>query len=510
MLNALSAHIAVLDGTGRIVSVNEAWRRFGRENGLRDPAGGVGSSYLDVCDRAAGGGDHLAAMVAAGLRSLAAGGPALALEYPCHGPAEPRWFQLRATRFEAAGETRIAVAHENVTARKLAEERLERRGRALEALNAISVAISGELDRDRLVQLVVDGARALVGAAFGAFFHNVVDPSGESYTLYTLSGAPREAFASFPMPRNTGVFAPTFRGEGVVRSDDITKDPRYGRNAPYRGMPEGHLPVRSYPARAGRRPLGRGRGRAVLRASGTGGVRRAGRADPGGHRRPGGRGAGERRALPRGPSRDRGTAAGRGDAGTPPRGAEPPGEEHARRGRQRGAGELRRHADAGRGPRGVDGAARGARPGARPADRERLAGGQHDRHRGGGGRPDEPRAETEGGDSILLPHATQSLGLILHELATNAAKHGSPSAPEGRVRLAWSVDGERFRLSWRESGGPAVAPPARAGFGRLLLERAAAHDLGGQGRLEFRPAGVAYELETPAGRGRGRRATPAP
>src|SRR3954451_11166636 len=97
----------------------------------------------------------------------------------------------------------------------------------------------------------------------------------------------------------------------------------------------------------------------------------------------------------------------------------------------------------------------------------------------------------------------------LHELATNAAKHGSLSAPEGRVRLAWSVDGERFRLSWRESGGPAVAPPARAGFGRLLLERAAAHDLGGQGRLEFRPAGVAYELETPVARVR-MAATPAP
>lgn len=48
------------------------------------------------------------------------------------------------------------------------------------------------------------------------------------------------------MPRNTAVFGSTFSGEGIVRSDDITKDPRYGRNAPYRGMPEGHLPVRSY------------------------------------------------------------------------------------------------------------------------------------------------------------------------------------------------------------------------------------------------------------------------
>src|SRR5690606_22653436 len=59
-------------------------------------------------------------------------------------------------------------------------------------------------------------------------------------------GVPREAFSKFPMPRNTAVFAPTFEGAGIVRSDDITKDPRYGKNAPYAGMPEGHLPVRSY------------------------------------------------------------------------------------------------------------------------------------------------------------------------------------------------------------------------------------------------------------------------
>ena len=64
--------------------------------------------------------------------------------------------------------------------------------------------------------------------------------------LYTLSGVPREKFAGFPMPRNTAIFGPTFAGQGVVRSDDITKDPRYGQSPPYRGMPAGHLPVRSY------------------------------------------------------------------------------------------------------------------------------------------------------------------------------------------------------------------------------------------------------------------------
>src|SRR5205085_984041 len=61
-----------------------------------------------------------------------------------------------------------------------------------------------------------------------------------------LSGVPRDAFAGFPMPRNTAIFEPTFRGEALVRLDDVTKDPRYGKNPPYYGMPQGHLPVRSY------------------------------------------------------------------------------------------------------------------------------------------------------------------------------------------------------------------------------------------------------------------------
>jgi signal transduction histidine kinase len=96
------------------------------------------------------------------------------------------------------------------------------------------------------VQIVTDAGVELTGAEFGAFFYNVVNDNGQSYMLYTLSGAPAEAFSQYPMPRNTQVFAPTFNGQGILRSDDITKDPRYGKNAPRKGMPEGHLPVRSY------------------------------------------------------------------------------------------------------------------------------------------------------------------------------------------------------------------------------------------------------------------------
>lgn len=132
------------------------------------------------------------------------------------------------------------------SAQRAAEEAAADERRALEILNRAGTALAAERDLQRLVQIVTDAGVELSGADFGAFFYNVLNDEGESYTVYTLSGAPLEAFSRFPMPRNTQVFGPTFRGEGIIRSDDITKDPRYGQNAPYEGTPEGHLPVRSY------------------------------------------------------------------------------------------------------------------------------------------------------------------------------------------------------------------------------------------------------------------------
>ena len=116
----------------------------------------------------------------------------------------------------------------------------------LEILNQVGAAIASSSDLESIVQIVTDAATELVGAQFGAFFYNVLDEKGESYLLYSLSGAPRSAFEKFGMPRNTAVFDHTFRGLGVVRSDDIKLDPRYGQLAPHHGMPKGHLPVTSY------------------------------------------------------------------------------------------------------------------------------------------------------------------------------------------------------------------------------------------------------------------------
>ena len=118
--------------------------------------------------------------------------------------------------------------------------------RCLKIINDTGALIASELDLEKLVQAVVDAGVAIVGAEFGAFFYNAFNAEGDELVLYALSGAQREAFSSYPHPRATAVFAPTFYGEGVVRSADITKDPRYGLSAPHHGMPPGHLPVRSY------------------------------------------------------------------------------------------------------------------------------------------------------------------------------------------------------------------------------------------------------------------------
>lgn len=150
---------------------------------------------------------------------------------------------IRNSKGEVVGASKIA---RDITRQKENEEIIKQYMRRLELINSVGKAISSQLDVPAILQKVTDVTTQLSGAAFGAFFYNKTDSKGESYTLFTLSGAPREAFEKFGMPRNTDVFRPTFTGQGIVRSDDITKDPRYGKNFPHHGMPKGHLPVVSY------------------------------------------------------------------------------------------------------------------------------------------------------------------------------------------------------------------------------------------------------------------------
>ena len=115
-----------------------------------------------------------------------------------------------------------------------------------ERLNAVGRTIAAELDPQRLAQVVIDAARELTGAQIGALFYSINDGRIESCLLYAVSGAPREQFAGLALPRNTALLAPAFLGQAAVRLSDVTADPRYGKNYPHRGVPDGHPVVRSY------------------------------------------------------------------------------------------------------------------------------------------------------------------------------------------------------------------------------------------------------------------------
>jgi PAS domain S-box-containing protein len=111
------------------------------------------------------------------------------------------------------------------------------------------------------------------------------------------------------------------------------------------------------------------------------------------------------------------------------------------------------------------------------------------------------RVAISGPDLLLRPKTALLLGMILHELATNAAKHGALSTTDGSVEVSWAVLFEsgmrRLILDWTESGGPEVAPPTRRGFGRTLVERGLGYELGGTAKLGFEPTGVRARLEIP-------------
>jgi two-component sensor histidine kinase/PAS domain-containing protein len=493
--------------------------------------------------------------------------------------------------------------------------------RKSQTLARVSEAVASSIDIDACIQVVIDGAREISGAAFGAFFYNVVDPSGEAYTLYRLSGASPEAFANFPMPRKTEVFAPTFEGTGVVRSDDITRDPRYGRNAPRRGMPEGHLPVRSYLAIpvATRRGLvlgglffghpepGKFSARDETLLVGLGAQVAAtietiklnsGALDELGQRRR----AEERLKFALDAGRmgswdlDVATKAyeasdlckvnyGRrpdetftfadliatihpedrprilaaieaairdgADYDVEYRVVHPNGDLrwlHAR-------GRAAQTADDG-GVRRLAGVSLDITERKRAEERQKLLVNELN-HRvknslatvqsiaaqtlRSNAAPEFFREAFEtrlialsqthdlltreswagaslrevfdvelhamaGEDRVgfaydadvrLNPKAAVALGMGIHELTTNAVKYGALSSPDGRVAVDWSVEDGVLRLTWTESGGPPVTPPARRGFGARLLERGLAAELSGGVELTYDASGLVCQMALP-------------
>ncbi|MBO9708366.1 MAG: GAF domain-containing protein [Caulobacter sp.] len=526
---------------------------------------------------------------------------------------------LKAISRNGSDEVEDLAARLAATEAALAEE--IRRSRAL---NRIAEAIGFEVDLEALIQTLTDGGVELTGAQFGAFFHKVIDAEGEHFLLYALSGAPREAFANFPMPRNTALFAPTFSGQGVVRSDDITQDPRYGRSAPHHGMPAGHLPVRSYlavpvatrdgavlgglffghgetgrfDARAESLVVGLAAQGAValesVKAASLAGVELAHRRDTEERLKfaleAGRLGSWELDVATRDyiasdickanygraqhetftfadlvetvhpGDRARMTAAIEdairhgSNYDIEYRAVLPSGETrwvHAR-GRAAQTGE---HG----GARRMAGVSLDVTERKRAEERQRLLVNELN-HRVKNTlvsvqsiatqtlrttpTPEAFRAAFEGRilalshthdlltqqnwegaslrevfdfeleafaareridfdyaqDLLLSPKATVSLGMAVHELATNALKYGALSTPGGRVKVSWKAEGDLtgdLVLTWTERGGPPVRPPTRRGFGARLLERGLAGELAAQVDLSYDSLGVTCTMRLP-------------
>lgn len=111
----------------------------------------------------------------------------------------------------------------------------------------------------------------------------------------------------------------------------------------------------------------------------------------------------------------------------------------------------------------------------------------------------EARIDMEGSDCPIDPSSSVTLSMVFHELGTNAAKYGALSAPDGKVSLKWncevSSEGTQVGIDWVESGGPAVEPPARPGFGMRLIERQVVREFGGYASMRFEPSGLTCQIQ---------------
>jgi PAS domain S-box-containing protein len=164
ILNALPAHIALIDAQGTILAVNEAWRRYGAANGLDIATFAMGQNYLSVCDGATGSATDEAGFVAAGIRAVLRGeSPNFVLEYPCHSPRQEQWFRMMVTPLNLYESTGAVVMHVDVTDRKAVEIRLqESQQQHLLLLNSTAEGIYG-LDMDGVCTFCNPAAARLLG-----------------------------------------------------------------------------------------------------------------------------------------------------------------------------------------------------------------------------------------------------------------------------------------------------------------------------------------------------------
>ncbi len=163
-INAIPAHIAVLDENGVILEVNQAWRQFAKENGGFPEKTGPGVNYLAVCDAAAGRNVTPAHEVAAAIRDVIVRRRTdFEIEYPCPTPEKQLWFNLKVTRFSGDGPARIVTMHEDVTERRKAAEELRQKSERLKQLSNLLIRVQEEERRHIARELHDEAGQILTG-----------------------------------------------------------------------------------------------------------------------------------------------------------------------------------------------------------------------------------------------------------------------------------------------------------------------------------------------------------
>ena len=230
-IDGLSASIAVLDDAGVILLVNQPWRAFAEQNGLTPGSVSAGANYLQVCDAAAGEDSEEAAPFAAGIRAvLSAETDSYVLEYPCHSPDEKRWFVGRVTLFPGEGPHRVVVAHEDITARKQAEEELRETRDYLENLFGYANAPIVVWDAEQRItrfnhafeELTGRTAGEVVGEHLGLLFPEDARRAGALEHVTQASAGERWRVVEIPILRADGEVRIVLWNSATLYADDGT------------------------------------------------------------------------------------------------------------------------------------------------------------------------------------------------------------------------------------------------------------------------------------------------
>lgn len=442
VIDALPEHIAAIDGQGYIIATNAAWRGFAADNGAaKHPSLTTGASYLDPCREAVARGDPLAEGALDGIEGVMAGrSRRFALEYPCHGENVQRWFVMTAVR---ASADCTVLSHADVTRLKQTELALRAGQEQLRASHAQLAAIATCAPLG--LGLCDQHGRWIFTNPFLSRITGDLIPSmdPEQSRLWETLDSNGECVP----PRN-------WPGARALRGEVVAPGLEFKSTA---GGHERWFSITAAPVRDGADVS-----YAVLIFED---ITPRKRADEQlkqlmyelKHR--------SKNLLSVVLSVARMTAGG----------------EHADFVR---ALDERVHALA----LSQDLLFRGDTKGVLLAEliRSQLA------HFG-----DllDLRITLEGPTIELAPNAAQTLGMVLHELSTNAAKYGALSAPLGRINIDWSVEGELFRLKWQETGGPSVAPPTRTGYGSTVIGRMAEMNLAAHVSIAHDPVGLVWTLQ---------------